>query len=161
MTPEEAVNLVDLISETWGENFSTTRAAAWVAGLLDLPMDSAMSALRALSMSRSTTPAIATIRREVMEAAGVLPPDPQTAILQADAWLVYRDQLGYANGSGWTPQAPQVHPAVVSACGLVNGNFEGWRRDFLAAYDAAARSAEHGILSADYGHAVAALGDGR
>lgn len=160
MTPAEAAGVVDRISATWGVDFTAERAAVWMDLLMDLPFDAAVRAVRSLGATRSTCPAPANLRREVMGAAGLLAPDPQTAVAQADRWLTYQDQRGYSNGSGWEPPEPNVHPAVVRACALVNGSFEGWRRDFLAAYDKVAARTEDGILSADYGHAVAALGDG-
>lgn len=160
MTPDEAANVVDFVSETWGAEFSPARAAVYISELSDLPFGETLAAVKGLVRTFNVVPSIARIRSTVMGAAGLLPPDPQTAIAQADRWLRYQDQLSYANGSGYRPVEPEVHPAVVRACALVNGGYEGWRRDFLAAYDSAAASTTEGILSVDYGHAVAALGDG-
>lgn len=160
MTPEDARSVVNAIEAAWDAEFTKKRAAIWISAIRDLPLDATLTAVRSLIATRSTVPSIANIRREVYGASGLLAPDPQTALAQADRWLTYQDQLGFVNGSGYRPREPEVHPAVVATCALVNGGFDGWRRDFLNAYEEAARRTEDGILSADYGHASAALGDG-
>lgn len=160
MNRTEMAKLIKVVDHGWPHSKLTVETAAlYTTGLADLPYAAAERAVQNFLLSSEFRPSVAAIRKAVMAQAGILPPPLPEAVVQAEAWLRYQDSLSYVNGSGWTPTAPSVHPAVVRACGAVSGG-GNWEYGFTRAYRALSEEAEGGVLSASYSQAVAALGSG-
>lgn len=159
---EEAAVAVAGIEKLWGE-MSEDRSRIYMEVILDLPFDLTVRCVRALMGSRATMPAPAVIRREVMREAGLLPPTVDLALMQAEMWLGYQRSMGFVNGSGWQPDEPVVHPAVVRSCRGLDGGHGSWSSTFRSTYQTIIASAESDMLASDFGlasGAVASIGAG-
>jgi hypothetical protein len=130
MASNDLTTAVRLLESGWPQRFTAEQAAAYLQALDDLPAEAVASAVRNLLRSDEYRPSIARIRRVAV--VGALPTEAQ-ALEDARTWLRYRDARQWVNGSGYNPERPQVHSAVVEACaGLrLTG---GWQERFLWAW---------------------------
>lgn len=161
MNIEEAAQVMRVIEHAWPRKIEPETAALYMEHMLDLPYDATVAAVKRLVVSDEFMPAIATIRRTVAGALGLLPPPEAIALAQADAWLDYQHQRGFVNGSGYSPDAPVVHPAVMAACeGVRDAQHPSWSTAFRHLYRAQAEETRARVLSSDIGQAAKALGSG-
>lgn len=161
MNIEQAAQVMRVIEHAWPRKIEPETAALYIEHMRDLPYEVTVAAVKRLVVSDEFMPSIATIRRTVADALGLLPPPDAIAIAQADAWLDYQHQQGFVNGSGYAPEPPDVHPAVIAACeGVRDALHPSWSTAFRHLYRAQAEETRTRVLASNIGETVRALGSG-
>lgn len=161
MDLEHAMAMVRVVEHGWPQkDFSEESAMVYLDGLKDLPMDSALAALRSLVRTSDFRPTVAEIRRETARSLGQLPPPLDEALGQAAEWSRWIEQCQFQNGTGELGVRPVVHPLVMRVCDETSPNLSDptWRHLFRAAYREASADSERLALSGDA--SVWAIGDG-
>ena len=146
MNLDEAAQVMRYIEGAWPRNITEGTAAAYIDGIMDLPFGEAKQAVRDLARTSKFMPSIAEIRERVAADVGLLPPSVNDALRQARALLDYKEQAQWANGSGWRPLPPTVHPAVEASCRSIHPDNPRWAEAFRANYRSEAQVAQDGAL---------------
>lgn len=150
MTAEEAAQLVRVVEYGWPQREMLPETAMLYLGALsDLDFDRAQQAVKNLLRVTEYRPTVAEIRRETALIGGLLPPSLDEALVQAQRWYAWREQVGFANGSGTVPVGCPTHDVVVSVCrGLrVGPSDPTWGHLFRASYREAVGVVERRVLA--------------
>lgn len=121
-----------LLEDGWPQRFTPEQATVYLEALDDLDGAAVRRAVGRLIRTDEFRPSVARIRREVL--AGERP-TLHEAMRQAEAIMRWREALQYVNGSGFEPQKPDVHAAVLEALAGVRSGW-GWRDRFVVAWKA-------------------------
>lgn len=118
MTPREVVELIKVI-RACSPAFTAAPGtpAAWAQMLCDIPATDAAAAVHAHFATSGPWIGIADIRRRVLAARNLLPPDPEVAYAQARRMNTWLDRRA-------GPE-PETHPAVYAAAAKRLGGI-GW-----------------------------------
>lgn len=150
MTPEEAADVVRVIEHGWSRPVMVPETALlYIGSLVDLDYEDTKAAVLRLLRVAEYRPSVAAIRREVAQAAGLLPPSLEQALAQAHRWCQWREQAGWQNGLGEVSVQPETHHVVVRVCRslTVGPSDPTWPHVFRAAYREAVGAAERVVLS--------------
>ena len=150
MSPDEAAALVRVVEYGWPQREMLPETAMLYLGALsDLEFGSAQQAVKNLLRVTEYRPTVAEIRRETARIGGLLPPSLEQALLEAQRWYRWREQVGFSNGSSTVSVRCDTHDVVVSVCrGLrVGPSDPTWGHLFRASYREAVERVERRVLA--------------
>ena len=143
--------LVRMIDAGWpNRRLEPDSALIYMEGLADLPADLAAQAVKNLIRTDDFRPTVSAVRREVARLAGLLPPDLDEALAQAEALARWREQTAYSNGLAVGSVCPTAHDVVVRVWSSLSVSVDDptWKHLFRAAYREAAGGTERATLAA-------------
>lgn len=123
MTPEAAETILTLINAAWpSPPMSPETVAIYVEGMSDLRAAETYAAVKALVGTEDFRPAVARIRRAVLERSVVLP-SLSEAVAQAEELSAWHRALRVPQGAGEYPPRPITHPLVEEALTAAGDDF--------------------------------------
>jgi hypothetical protein len=151
VTRDEVAVIVRMVDAGWsGRRLEPDAAMVYMEGLSDLPFDVTLDAMRNLIRTEDFRPTVSEIRREVADLEGLLPPDLDVALAQAEALARWREQQAYSNGLTAGSVCPTAHDVVVRVWASLSVSVDDptWKHLFRAAYREAKAGSERATLSA-------------
>jgi hypothetical protein len=146
MTEEEALAVAELLEHGWPGSFREEAIAVYVRMLIPLPAEPVVAAIEELLLTERHRPSVAEIYRAAMSRVGGAAPPIDEALSQGRAWIEYRAQLQWVNGTGYRPIEPEVHPAVVRACEALGAVADFDEISFTRVYREVSRRHDDGVL---------------
>lgn len=138
MNVREAGQVVQLLEFGWSQKFPPEMALIYVECLRGLPYGATRAGVEAMLRTEEFRPSVAAVCRAATGA-----PTEAEALVAAERWLAYREQVRFLNGSGYVPVRPEVHDLVVESCAGLSAGMFGWQSRFKGSYEARVQ----GVLS--------------
>ncbi len=136
----EAGQVVRLLEFGWSQKFPPEMALVYVECLRGLPYRATRAGVEAMLRTEEFRPSVAAVCRAATGA-----PDEAAALVGAERWLAYREQMRFVNGSGYVPVRPDVHTLVVESCAGLSAGMFGWQTRFRGSYEVRVQNVLSGL----------------
>jgi hypothetical protein len=136
----EAGQVVRLLEFGWSQKFPPEMALVYVECLRGLPYRATRAGVEAMLRTEEFRPSVAAVCRAATGA-----PDEAAALVGAERWLAYREQMRFVNGSGHVPVRPDVHTLVVESCAGLSAGMFGWQTRFRGSYEVRVQNVLSGL----------------
>ena len=140
MKLEDAAKIVRMLEFGWSQKFPPETALIYVECLRSLPYESTNSGVQAMLRTDEFRPSVAALCK-----AGLGVPSSAVALSQAAAWLRYKEQMRFVNGSGHVPVRPETHRLVIESCGGLSIDTFAWQSKFTGMYETLVKDISIGL----------------